>query len=75
VSLEAQSTLCEQHIESASKYLIDSINVARETVEDAARWCGFKDAVFTMIVIASATPYFLLFVVPLGYIYLSYQKY
>ena len=32
-------------------------------------------AIFTMVVIASSTPAFLLFVVPLAYIYLSYQKY
>jgi len=32
-------------------------------------------AVFTMVVIASSTPAFLLFVVPLAYVYLSYQKY
>ncbi|KAJ6132369.1 hypothetical protein N7471_007584 [Penicillium samsonianum] len=32
-------------------------------------------AVFTMIVISASTPAFLLFVIPLGYIYLSYQKY
>ncbi|KAJ5665324.1 Metal resistance protein YCF1 [Penicillium maclennaniae] len=32
-------------------------------------------AVFTMAVIASSTPAFLLFVPPLAYIYLSYQKY
>ncbi|KAB8250819.1 P-loop containing nucleoside triphosphate hydrolase protein [Aspergillus flavus] len=32
-------------------------------------------ALFTMGVIASSTPAFLILVVPLGYIYLSYQKY
>jgi ABC-type multidrug transport system fused ATPase/permease subunit len=32
-------------------------------------------AVFTMVVIASSTPAFLLFVIPLAYVYLSYQKY
>lgn len=32
-------------------------------------------ALFTMIVISSSTPAFLLVVVPLGYVYLSYQKY
>ncbi|KAJ5191465.1 Metal resistance protein YCF1 [Penicillium cinerascens] len=32
-------------------------------------------AIFTMVVIASSTPAFLLFVVPLAYVYLSYQKY
>ncbi|KAJ6164592.1 Metal resistance protein YCF1 [Penicillium chermesinum] len=32
-------------------------------------------AVFTMIVISSSTPAFLLFILPLSYIYLSYQKY
>lgn len=32
-------------------------------------------AIFTMIVIATSTPGFLLFVLPLGYVYLSYQKY
>ncbi|KAJ5947491.1 Metal resistance protein YCF1 [Penicillium verhagenii] len=32
-------------------------------------------AMFTMVVIASSTPAFLLLVIPLGYIYLSYQKY
>jgi ABC-type multidrug transport system fused ATPase/permease subunit len=32
-------------------------------------------AVFTMIVISTTTPAFLLFVIPLSYIYLSYQKY
>ncbi|KAJ5723756.1 Metal resistance protein YCF1 [Penicillium malachiteum] len=32
-------------------------------------------AVFTMIVIASSTPAFLLLVLPLSYVYLSYQKY
>ncbi|CAG8043015.1 unnamed protein product [Penicillium salamii] len=32
-------------------------------------------AIFTMVVIATSTPAFLLFVIPLSYIYLSYQKY
>ncbi|KAJ5197024.1 hypothetical protein N7449_007503 [Penicillium cf. viridicatum] len=32
-------------------------------------------AFFTMIVISATTPAFLLFVIPLGYIYLSYQRY
>jgi ATP-binding cassette subfamily C (CFTR/MRP) protein 1 len=32
-------------------------------------------AIFTMIVISSSTPAFLIFVIPLFYIYLSYQKY
>ncbi|KAJ5906784.1 Metal resistance protein YCF1 [Penicillium subrubescens] len=32
-------------------------------------------AVFTMIVISSATPAFLLFIIPLAWVYLSYQKY
>ncbi|KAJ5280205.1 Metal resistance protein YCF1 [Penicillium angulare] len=32
-------------------------------------------AMFTLIVIASSTPAFLVFVLPLGYVYLSYQKY
>ncbi|PKY06223.1 multidrug resistance-associated protein [Aspergillus campestris IBT 28561] len=32
-------------------------------------------ALFTMLVIASSTPAFILLVIPLGYIYLSYQKY
>lgn len=32
-------------------------------------------AIFTMVVIAASTPAFLIFVIPLGYIYLSYQKY
>ncbi|KAF7591255.1 hypothetical protein BBP40_001816 [Aspergillus hancockii] len=32
-------------------------------------------ALFTMGVIASATPAFLLLIIPLGYVYLSYQKY
>lgn len=32
-------------------------------------------AIFTMIVIATSTPAFLLLVIPLSYIYLSYQKY
>ncbi|KAJ6130455.1 Metal resistance protein YCF1 [Penicillium capsulatum] len=32
-------------------------------------------AVFTMLVIATSTPAFMLLVVPLGYVYLSYQKY
>jgi ABC-type multidrug transport system fused ATPase/permease subunit len=32
-------------------------------------------AIFTMAVIASSTPAFLFFVIPLAYIYLSYQKY
>lgn len=32
-------------------------------------------AVFTMLVIATSTPAFLLLIIPLGYVYLSYQKY
>lgn len=32
-------------------------------------------AAFTMLVIATSTPAFLIFVIPLGYVYLSYQKY
>lgn len=32
-------------------------------------------AVFTMLVIATSTPAFLLLVIPLSYVYLSYQKY
>lgn len=32
-------------------------------------------ALFTMIVIAVSTPAFLILVIPLGYVYLSYQKY
>ncbi|KAJ5576016.1 hypothetical protein N7535_002942 [Penicillium sp. DV-2018c] len=32
-------------------------------------------AVFTMIVISTSTPAFMLFIPPLGYIYFSYQKY
>jgi ABC-type multidrug transport system fused ATPase/permease subunit len=32
-------------------------------------------AIFTMVVISTSTPAFLLFVIPLSYIYLSYQKY
>ncbi|KAJ5536597.1 Metal resistance protein YCF1 [Penicillium frequentans] len=32
-------------------------------------------AMFTMVVIASSTPAFLLLVIPLAYVYLSYQKY
>ncbi|KKK26753.1 hypothetical protein ARAM_007040 [Aspergillus rambellii] len=32
-------------------------------------------AIFTIVVIATSTPAFLLLVIPLGYIYLSYQKY
>ncbi|KAA8641843.1 hypothetical protein EYZ11_011255 [Aspergillus tanneri] len=32
-------------------------------------------AIFTMIVIASGTPAFILFIIPLGYVYFSYQKY
>ncbi|XHG00182.1 hypothetical protein AWENTII_003647 [Aspergillus wentii] len=32
-------------------------------------------ALFTMIVISSSTPAFLLVIVPLGYVYFSYQKY
>lgn len=32
-------------------------------------------ALFTMIVISASTPAFLILVIPLGYIYLSYQKY
>ena len=32
-------------------------------------------AIFTMIVIATSTPAFLLLVIPLSYVYLSYQKY
>lgn len=32
-------------------------------------------AVFTMVVIATSTPAFLLLVIPLSYVYLSYQKY
>ncbi|KAG2416141.1 hypothetical protein HFD88_007333 [Aspergillus terreus] len=32
-------------------------------------------AIFTMIVISSSTPAFALFIIPLGYVYLSYQKY
>ncbi|KAL3471411.1 P-loop containing nucleoside triphosphate hydrolase protein [Aspergillus californicus] len=32
-------------------------------------------AIFTLFVIAASTPWFLILVIPLGYIYLSYQKY
>jgi ATP-binding cassette subfamily C (CFTR/MRP) protein 1 len=32
-------------------------------------------AIFTMVVIATSTPAFLIFVIPLSYVYLSYQKY
>ncbi|KAJ5360376.1 ABC transporter integral membrane type 1 [Penicillium concentricum] len=32
-------------------------------------------AIFTMIVISTSTPAFMIFIIPLGYIYLSYQKY
>ncbi|KAL4890362.1 P-loop containing nucleoside triphosphate hydrolase protein [Aspergillus ambiguus] len=32
-------------------------------------------AIFTMIVISSSTPAFIILIIPLGYVYLSYQKY
>lgn len=32
-------------------------------------------AIFTMVVIATSTPAFMIFVIPLAYVYLSYQKY